>query len=85
MLDGNSNSKIHISACPNYEMFNTMMQSVTCVTAINSCHEAAQMSSVSSCEPLPVVRFYFTDHRFVSGNLEWTETAPHIALHIPDK
>jgi len=72
MLDGNSeNSKIHISACPNY--------------AINSYHEAAQMSSVSSCEPLPVVRFYFTDHRFISGNLEWTETAPHIVLHIPDK
>jgi len=79
------NSKIHISACPNYEMFNIMMQSVKCVAAINSCREAAQMSSVSSCGPLPVVRIYFTDHRLISGNLEWTEIAPHIVLYIPDK
>jgi hypothetical protein len=71
MLDGKlMNSKIHISACPNYKMFNTTMQSVKCVTAINSCHEAAQMSSVSSCGPLPIVRFYFTDQRFTPGNLE---------------
>jgi len=66
-------------------MFNTMAQSVKCVTAINSYHEAAQMYSVSSCEPLPVVRLYFTDHRLILGNLEWTEIAPRIALHIPDK
>jgi hypothetical protein len=64
------NSKTHISACPNYEMFNITMQRVKCVAAINSCHEAAQMSSVSSCEPLPVVRIYFTDYRLISGNLE---------------
>jgi hypothetical protein len=58
MLNGNlKNSKTHISACPNYEMFNIMMQSVKRVTAINSCHEAVQMSSVSSCGPLPVVKF----------------------------
>jgi hypothetical protein len=62
-----------------------MMQSVKCVTAINSRHEAAQMSSVSSCGPLPIVRFHFIDQRFTLGNLEWTEIAHHIALHIPDK
>jgi len=86
MLDGNlMNSKIHIWACPNYEMFNIMIQSVKCVTAINFCHEAAQMSSVSSCGPLPAVRFYFIDQIFISGNLEWTEIASHNVLHIPDK
>jgi hypothetical protein len=34
------------------------------------------MSSVSCCGPLPVARYYFTDQRFVSGILEWTEIAP---------
>ena len=86
MLDGNlMNSKIHIPACSNYEMFNKMMQCVKCVTVINSCHEAAQISSVSSCGPLPVARFYFIDHRFISRNLECTEIARHIVIHIPDK
>jgi hypothetical protein len=71
MLDGKlMYTIIHISACPNYEMFNIMMQSVKCVTAINSCHEASQMSSVSSCGPLPVVTFYFIEQKFISGNLE---------------
>jgi hypothetical protein len=71
MLDGAlMNSNIHISACPNYEMFNIMIQSVKSLTATNSCHETAKMSSVSCCGPLPVARYYFTDQRFVSGILE---------------
>jgi hypothetical protein len=71
MLDGAlMNSNIHISACPNYEMFNIRMQCVKCVTATNSSHEAANMSSVSNCGPLLVARFYFTDQRFISVILE---------------
>jgi hypothetical protein len=70
MLDGNlMNCKIHISACPNYEKFIITVQNVKCVTAINSCHEAAQRS-VSSCGPLPVVVVFFVDQKFMSGNIE---------------